>query len=128
MDRLEQVAKELHDAWREHQSQQGRVLGPERTARTHPHLVPWSQLDRESQNQDRFIAAVILDGSMRGSLTSDQLPRAIHDAWCRWIQLAGRTHPHAKPFEIAHSAGSEEHELQARRLESLLRVATKAAR
>jgi len=124
MDKLEKVAEQIHEGWREYQTQLGRVFGPERNDRTHPHMIPWSQLDNESQNQDRFIAAIVLDEWSRGRLTCDQLPRAIHDTWSRWVRLQGRTHPHANPFEIVHPTGSDEHQLQAQRLEPLLRSTT----
>jgi hypothetical protein len=91
-----------------------------RTRETHPHMVPWSQLDAGSQNQDRFVAAVVLDEWARGLLTRDRLPAAIHEAWCRWVTLNGRAHLHAQPFDVAHPEGSEEHSLQAGRLEPLL--------
>jgi hypothetical protein len=120
-DPLENVAEALHEGWMEYRLAQGCVLGPERTATTHPHLCPWSELDRESQNQDRFIAAVLLDRWVSKSLTIEQLPEAIHDAWCRWVFLEGRAHAHAQPFAVAHRETSDDHAVQAARIEPILR-------
>jgi hypothetical protein len=125
VNKLEQLAEQLHEGWREHQAGRGRVLGPARTERTHPHMLPWAELDDDSRDQDRFMAAVVLDDWCRGRLSREDLPRAIHEAWRRWVGLLGRPHPHALPFDVAHAKGAEEHDVQARRLEPLLRTATR---
>ena len=119
-DLLERVAAALHEGWRQHYAAQGRVFGPERTPKTHPHLVPWERLDTTSQNQDRFVAAALIDEWSRGNLDRAALPRAIHEAWRRWILAQGRTHAHALPFDIAHPTGGEDHETQAAHVSPLL--------
>ena len=120
MDRLEEVAAALHEGWLEFQRSHGKIYGPLRTCTTHPHIIAWEELDDESRNQDRFIAAVLLRDWFEGRLSRQGLAAAIHDTWARWEQLHGNTHPHAVPFPEAHPEGSTEHELQAARLEPLL--------
>lgn len=121
-DLLERVAASLHESWREYNAARGRVFGPERTIQTHPHLVAWADLDTCSQNQDRFVAAVLLDQWSCGTLEEPAVPRAIHEAWRRWILLQGRTHPHAEPYEVAHAEGGEDHEAQALQVMPLLQL------
>jgi len=125
MDKLEQIAEQIHEGWRDHEARRGRVFGSDRTDKTHPHMVPWSQLDDESRSQDRFIAAVVLHDWSRGNLTAEQLPRAIHEAWRQWVRINGRAHHHAQPYEVVHPTGSREHALQASRIEPLLRSAAR---
>ncbi|MFO1004287.1 MAG: RyR domain-containing protein, partial [Planctomycetaceae bacterium] len=62
MDLVEQIAVNLHEGWMQYKKSKGVTYGPERTASTHPHMLKWDELpDVESKNQDRFIAALILD-------------------------------------------------------------------
>src|ERR1041385_3154040 len=82
MDRVEQIAAALHDGWWEYQLLQKRILGPNRTKLTHPHLVPFSALDDEARNQDRFQAAVHLKNWMETG--NEVTPKDIHDAWRLW--------------------------------------------
>src|SRR5882724_10873816 len=123
MDLLEKLAEQLHDGWMDYQLGRGVIFGPTRTATTHPHLVPWSQLDLESQSLDRFIAASLLEQWACGRLAVAELPMAIHEAWRRYVTILGRSHPHAKPFTTAHPAGAEDHAPQALRAESVLKLA-----
>ena len=120
MDKLEQIADALHQGWLEYQRRAGRALGPERTPKTQPHKLPWSDLDEESRNQDRFIAAVLLADWIRGALAKDDLPRAIHETWMLWEHLHGNSHPHAQPYPMAHAHGPDEHALQASRIAAFL--------
>ena len=122
-DLLERVAASLHEGWRQYHAARGRLFGPQRTSETHPHLLAWEELDTPSQNQDRFVAAMLLDEWSRGTLEAAGLPRAIHEAWRRWIVLQGRKHPHAQPYEVAHPAGGEDHETQALHVMPLLELA-----
>jgi hypothetical protein len=90
MDKLEPIAEKLHEAWMEYQTKYGRVFGPERTPTTHPHMLPWDQLDGPSQNQDRFIAAVVLDEWARGRLAVEDVP-PLSQTSCpiRWPRRGG---------------------------------------
>jgi len=123
MDLLEKLAEQLHEGWMDYQIGRGVIFGPIRTATTHPHLVPWSQLDVEDQSQDRFIAASLLEQWACGRLAVADLPIAIHEAWRRYVTILGRSHPHAKPFATAHAASSDDHGPQARRAEPVLKLA-----
>jgi cation transport regulator ChaB len=128
MDKLELVAQALHEGWRSYHVATGRRYGPVRSATTHPHLVAWSSLDTESQNQDRFIAALLLRDWAEGRLAPGQLPAAIHDAWTCWEHLQGNVHPHAGPFAEVHAEGEDEHAVQAALVEVLLTDEIRAAR
>lgn len=119
-DKLERVAQAVHEGWREYQLARGRVYGSERTASTHPHLVAWAELEAEAQNQDKFIAALLLRLWIEKRLQRSSLPAAIHDSWVVWEQVNGKSHPHAKAFAVAHSHGAEEHDLQATKIASIL--------
>lgn len=121
MDRLEQIAMALHDGWWDDKQASGWKLGPRSTIRkTHPHMVPWSQLAESDKNQDRFIAAAIL---YRWRKTGKEAnPRLIHDLW-RWWELAcgHPSHPHDRPYSDVHRHDSGEHGLQAGRVNHLLK-------
>lgn len=119
-DLLELVAQGIHNGWCEYKKQQGVVWGEERTETTHPHLIEWNKLDNESQNQDRFIAARILEKWLDGTIHNGSLPEAIHNSWVTWIKVNRREHPHAHPFGVAHPEGAEEHELQAKHISQIL--------
>lgn len=123
MDKLERVAQELHEGWREYKSERRWVYGPTRTSNTHPHLIAWHQLDNESQNQDRFIAAILLREFADGNLTSEILPAAIHDGWTLWERIHGRSHPHALPYAEVHAEDPGEHAVQAARVAAVLGLA-----
>ena len=86
MDKMEQIANVLHDGWWDYQVKKGRELGPQKDSKTHPHMVPWSALDEESRNQDRFIAAAILIDYAGGNLPLDinRVAKVIHEAWVHW--------------------------------------------
>jgi|GEM_PF-7101830 len=118
MDLVEHVAKALHDGWMQYQEHQGVVYGPEKVRGvTHPHLVEWNQLkeDVESQNQDRFQAALILYEYANGSITEANLREKIHAFWLLWEKIHGtaKEHKHAKPYPEAHPDGPGEHADQA---------------
>lgn len=117
---LESLASSLHQGWLEYQSARGVRFGPTRTPTTHPHFLPWQELDCESQGQDRFIAAVLLRDWNRGLLSFAALPAAIHDAWAEWSQIQGENHPHARPYLEAHADGDDEHTRQARLISEIL--------
>lgn len=112
-DPLESIAAALHDAWADEQKFHGRVFGPDRTPQTHPHLVPWGELDEASRNQDRFIAACLLQKWLLGQVDEGDLPAAIHDSWVDWSRINSENHPHAQPFAIAHGDNAGEHARQA---------------
>jgi hypothetical protein len=129
MDRVEQIAKAIHDGWWVHQLDRGVQLGPRTEMRTsHPHMLPWSALDDEAKNQDRFMASIILAEWMAGTPITCQM---IHEAWRVWEKLHARKHPHDKPYKEAHAAKKQtyrkkviiddrEHLRQLRRIEVLL--------
>jgi hypothetical protein len=128
MDWLELIAATLHDEWARFQLAQGRVHGATRSAKTHPHLVVWTDLDEESRNQDRFIAALVVGGWMAGEVTPDRVPEAIHDAWVAWERAQRSEHPHARPFGQVHAIDPGEHALQARAILPLLLEVPQVAR
>lgn len=115
MDLVEQIAAKLHEGWMQPKIEAGFTYGPDRTNSTHPHLVGWNELDDiEAQNQDRFQAALILQAYSHNSITRENLPAAIHNAWVVWENLHGVSHPHALPYEEAHAKkGPQEHAVQA---------------
>lgn len=118
-DRVETVAQCLHDEWWKYKSEEGFVLGPTRDSakKTHPHLVPWTALSTEEQNQDRFIASQLLAKHfIEGRPVT---PQSIHDAWCLWVACHDGCHPHLKPFSVAHARGPGEHEAQTRKIQEL---------
>lgn len=117
---LEAIAAALHQGWMDCEHAHGVVYGPERTATTHPHYLPWPSLDTDSQNQDRYIAAVLLHDWQRGELAVADFPAAIHDAWAEWSRLQGENHRHARPYAEAHRDGDDEHTRQAVRVALLL--------
>jgi hypothetical protein len=115
---MEQIAMAIHDGWWAYQINGGYKLGPrEERGRTHPHMLPWHQLDEESKNQDRFIAAILLAAWVdKGkSVTPDR----IHEAWRVWEYAHGTNHPHNEPFKQAHPAGADEHKWQAERINEI---------
>lgn len=129
MDRVEQIARAIHDGWWDHMLDNGYQLGP-RTGygKRHPHMLPWGSLDDESKNQDRFIASLILSEWMAGTPITCQM---IHEAWRVWEKLHARKHPHDKPYKEAHASKHQtfrrkvnvdprEHQRQFRRIEIIL--------
>src|SRR5690554_4796968 len=90
MDLLEAIAAALHEGWLKDLDAKGFRYSPERNRekRLHPHFVPWSALDTEAQNQDRFQAAVLLREWKEGHLAQDNLPERIHEAWRVWEQAS----------------------------------------
>lgn len=110
---LEAIAMLIHQGWMDYQRAKGVVWGPQRTSATHPHFLSWQDLDTESQNQDRFIASVVLYDWRHGRLQRAQLPAAIHEAWADWSWLQNEHHPHARPYDEAHADGDDEHTRQA---------------
>jgi len=121
---LETIAALIHQGWMDYQRAKAVVLGPERTATTHPHLRPWQELDTESQNQDRFIAAVILYKWQHGRLGREDLPAALHEAWADWSRLQCENHHHARPYAQAHADGDDEHTRQAALIAPILQDIT----
>ena len=117
---LETLASLLHQGWMEFKRRQGVVFGPERSPSTHPHLVVWSKLDNDSQNQDRFIASIVLRDWGRGALSPADLPAAIHNAWAEWSRLQAEDNPHALPYFQAHREDTGEHSIQADLITPLL--------
>lgn len=117
---LEDVARLIHQGWTQYQIQRGMVYGLERTETTHPHLVEWNELDDESKNQDRFIAAVLIQDWVQNKLAPEDLHIAIHNAWALSVCARGKEHPHAVPFHAAHSKDLAEHRIQADLLRSYL--------
>ena len=53
--------KELHDAWRKYRESQGWIYGPEKDAqkKTHPNLVPWSELDPMQRRKDFVFMSIV---------------------------------------------------------------------
>jgi hypothetical protein len=125
MDRIEQIATVLHDAWWEYQIKVNKkTLSPYRSDTTHPHLVPFSALDVEAQNQDRFQAAIHLKKWM--DTGTEITAKDIHDAWRLWQHVhADYRHIHDKEYDVVHGPppgkGPQEHQLQADKVNELLR-------
>lgn len=117
---FEGIAKALHAGWMQFKAAEGVVFGLNRTATTHPHLVAWDQLDDQSRNQDRFIAAILLKEWSRGLLAPADIPAAIHNAWMEWSVLQAENHPHARPYREVHVTNPGEHAIQADRITPLL--------
>lgn len=114
-DRLEQVAKALHDGWWEWMRKHGEQ---------HRHMVEWDSLPKdESRNQDRFQAAVLLRNWV-GTL-EPVTPEGIHEAWRLWERIHGKQHSHDAPFVDVHSPttahGVREHQVQADKVNALLK-------
>lgn len=57
-DLIEQVAENVHDVWASNRIKEGWIYGPERNDRekTHPCLVPYSELDEIEKEYDRNTA------------------------------------------------------------------------
>jgi len=53
VDRMEQLAIKLHDLWWKTEPEKGRVLGPERTKATHPHLERPANIAVDVRDADR---------------------------------------------------------------------------
>lgn len=53
--------EELHDIWCEEKTKNGWVYGPEKSfeKKTHPCLVPYSELSREERRKDELFAAIV---------------------------------------------------------------------
>lgn len=51
-----------HDHWSDHKVREGWVWGPvkDSEAKTHPCLVPWSELPVEQQAKDRLFRAIVV--------------------------------------------------------------------
>ena len=65
---------------RQYQQAKGVVYDPERSATTHPHMLPWDALnDIEAQNQDRFHQLPPV-GRVGGGQDGDPGVEAGHDA------------------------------------------------
>ncbi|WP_345413618.1 RyR domain-containing protein [Actinomycetospora chlora] len=63
---LDRLAKEEHERWRVERTEAGWTHGPrDDAAKTHPDLVPWPKLTRESQQKDVDAVAAIPD-QLRG--------------------------------------------------------------
>lgn len=99
---MEQIAQAIHDGWWEYQLDRGINLGPRNEIMSrHPHMLPWSALDDEAKNQDRFIASLVIAEYMASdSFTCETL----HEAWRVWEKLHGGKHPHDKPYKAAHAS------------------------
>ena len=130
MDRLEQIAEALHDGWWDYRKRKGWILGPRSNVhKQHPHMAPWWQLNNEAQNQDRFIAAIILWHWLNTG--RGVTPKMIHETWRKWEDAHAREHPHSIPYGQAHShidsnkIEDNEHQLQAGRVNHLLKSFSK---
>ena len=53
--------EELHDKWCEEKTKNGWVYGPEKSfeKKTHPCLVPYSELHREDRRKDELFTAIV---------------------------------------------------------------------
>jgi hypothetical protein len=110
--KVEEIARAVHDGWWQFMLMNGWRLGPRNSkAKTHPHLVHWELLDRESQEQDKCIATLLIC-----------IPREIHpgDVHEAWRAVANREHPHNKPYVLAHPLHSAEHWLQSVLINAIL--------
>jgi hypothetical protein len=106
--KIDLIGRAIHDGWWQFMLMHGWRLGPRNAkAKTHPHLVHWELLDKESRAQDRRIANGLL---MSGRDLNAVTPEDIHEAWCAWDRR--RSHPHNKPFDVAHPLNAGEHWLQ----------------
>ena len=125
---VERTAEALHDAWCQVYEDAGWVFGEvrDRERKTHPHLRPFAECGLENNNQDRFMAAVVLEhlawhglGSVEGS--QHFTATLIHQAWALYVQFDGRPgHPHIGIALADHDAlGTTEHYEQARRVLAL---------
>ena len=132
MDIIEQVAAALHEGWLCYYDAQGYKFGPvsDRTAKKHAHFIPWSALDEEAKNQDRFQATVLLLAWKAGDISEINLPKQIHEVWRKWEQISrpleGKgPHPHDGPFAEKHPSDPEEHFTQAKHVWAVLQKAQK---
>jgi hypothetical protein len=121
MDILEDIAAALHLGWLQYQDSIGVRFSPyrDRGKKQHPHFVPWSALDTEAMNQDRFQATVLLLRWKNKELTESNLPEQIHEAWRVWEQLSrgikGKPpHDHDGPYHDKHPVDPGEHLFQAK--------------
>lgn len=71
LDGSAKTSEEQHELWSQHKLADGWVYGPEKNAetKTHPCLVPYSELPREQQKKDALFRAVVFvlgapDGSV----------------------------------------------------------------
>jgi hypothetical protein len=53
-DEVEQLAEREHDRWMENKRRNGIVHGPQRSATTHPDMLPWATLDEAVKEKDRL--------------------------------------------------------------------------
>ncbi len=115
MDLVEIIAEKLHRGWIQCMQAAGVVYGPKCTPITHPHLVPWRDLDDiEAQIQSRFQASRVLHSWLDGEITEHGLPAAIHNVWVLCEQIHRTGYSHALPYEQVHAAeGPKEHAIQA---------------
>jgi hypothetical protein len=50
---IERLAEQEHERWMQERQAQGYVPGPDRAAKQHPDLVPWTDLNESARNKDR---------------------------------------------------------------------------
>jgi len=99
---IDRIAEALHDGWWAAHRDAGHTLGPERNRekKTHPHLVPWSACGLENNNQDRFMAALIIEYLRTREReapgyrpTDEELGEQIHNAFAEYAAVERPGHP-----------------------------------
>ena len=117
------VAQAIHDGWWAAKREAGWELGPrDRAEKTHPHMLPWSECGLENNNQDRFVAALVIhylraceSEDPPHDPTEEELAARIHNAWAECMTVEGHTdHPHIGDTWHDHDEeGRAEHLTQA---------------
>lgn len=106
-DLVETIAAEMHKIWMELRIEED----GEEKARQHKHFKEWgpelqaATEGTEAMNQDRFVAALIVHGYCKASISKQSdLPAFIHNSVQLWIHLTGEE---LKPWHVPYLQSSE---------------------